>query len=84
MTIAVDLGRKATKQTPGESHNEWYHYYCSNLYVFKKTYMHVLLVPAVPLREKYVCVASFNVNFQKTSMLLVQTVPFRRQTCIFC
>ena len=21
--------------TPGESHNEWYHYYCSNLYVFK-------------------------------------------------
>ena len=21
--------------TPGESHNEWYHYYCSNFYPFK-------------------------------------------------
>ena len=21
---------------PGESHNEWYHYYCSIFYVFKK------------------------------------------------
>ena len=21
--------------TPGESNNEWYHYYCSKLYVFK-------------------------------------------------
>ena len=22
--------------TPGESHNEWYHYYCSNFFVFKR------------------------------------------------
>ena len=42
MTIAVDLGRKAAIQTndlpsmtPGESHNEWYQYYCSNNYLFK-------------------------------------------------
>ena len=23
--------------TPGESHNEWYQYYCQNFYVFKKS-----------------------------------------------
>ena len=22
--------------TPGESHNEWYQYYCSNIYLFKQ------------------------------------------------
>ena len=22
--------------TPGESHNEWYQYYCSNFYAFKR------------------------------------------------
>ena len=37
--------------TPGESHNEWYHYYCSIFYVFNDNcdilegLLHVLVYP---------------------------------------
>ena len=33
--------------TPGESHYEWYHYYCSNFYVFKLPFVIKIFVLSI-------------------------------------
>ena len=34
LSLHYDCPFDLPSMTPGESHNEWYHYYCSNFYVF--------------------------------------------------
>ena len=39
--------------TPGESHNEWYQYYCSNFYVFKQD-QYFIINYLIPLLDHFI------------------------------